>query len=373
MKNILIFHANSGYGHTSLALAIKESIINNSDGTFNIKIINPLPEVYGKLYSKLNSDWKIVWGLIWHITNNPIGGRFLQHTTSTLLKKRIIKITRDFKPDVIISPVELILPNYNKIDNLVKKPKIAVYIADPFTPHISWFINCSVDLYLSPTEITTKLCNKHGISRQKIKQVGWLTRKDFLLKQKGKNILREQLSWNLSKFTIFVGGSGGGGGNLYNLLSKLMKSNTIRKKAHVVVNTGNNSQLLKKIKPLSKHYIKEILAYPFIKNIHKYLAASDLVIGKSGPNLLFECIHLGKPFIATGHLPGQEEGNVKFILDNNIGWVCEDENRTVETVKQIIQNPKLLDLKITKLKNISRANRNTDQNIAREISKLLTN
>ena len=38
--------------------------------------------------------------------------------------------------------------------------------------------------------------------------------------------------------------------------------------------------------------------------------------------MLFEAVTLGKPFIATAYIPGQEEANLEFIRRHKLGWVA---------------------------------------------------
>jgi UDP-N-acetylglucosamine:LPS N-acetylglucosamine transferase len=38
--------------------------------------------------------------------------------------------------------------------------------------------------------------------------------------------------------------------------------------------------------------------------------------------MLFETVTLGKPFIATAYIPGQEEVNLEFIERYGLGWVA---------------------------------------------------
>jgi UDP-N-acetylglucosamine:LPS N-acetylglucosamine transferase len=46
------------------------------------------------------------------------------------------------------------------------------------------------------------------------------------------------------------------------------------------------------------------------------------VMGKAGPNVMFEAVTLGKPFIATAYIPGQEELNLGFIRRHKLGWIA---------------------------------------------------
>jgi processive 1,2-diacylglycerol beta-glucosyltransferase len=52
------------------------------------------------------------------------------------------------------------------------------------------------------------------------------------------------------------------------------------------------------------------------------MAAADVIMGKAGPNMLFEAVTLGKPFIATAYIPGQEEANLEFIRRHGLGKVA---------------------------------------------------
>ncbi len=371
MKKIVILQANSGQGHTSLAIAIKEALELNSPKKFSFEFIDPLPKFYQHLYSKLNSDWQNIWGAIWHSTNNQLGSKVLYKSLCYVFRYKMIKLINDQKPDIIISPVELVTPNLDWIKNEIHtRPKIVLYIADPFTPHLSWFVNKDVDLFLSPTKTTTELGLKNGLSIKQINTVGWLTREKFFRRFPTKQNLRRNLGLNPSKFTIFIGGSGGGGGNIGKLVEKLSSKKIIKDGAQIIVNTGYNYSLIKKLLPLTKDSKSLIHILPYVQNLPELLSSSDIVVGKAGPNLLFESIHLNKPFLATGCLPGQEEGNSKFIINQKIGWVEDDVSKVVNIIQKVILNPKSLDSKIINLKKISSQHRNTNIRIANSITKL---
>ena len=64
------------------------------------------------------------------------------------------------------------------------------------------------------------------------------------------------------------------------------------------------------------------------------MAAADVVMGKAGPNMLFESVTLGKPFIATNYIPGQEEINLELIRRHQLGWVA----LTAEDQRNLIQS-----------------------------------
>ena len=54
------------------------------------------------------------------------------------------------------------------------------------------------------------------------------------------------------------------------------------------------------------------------------MRAADIVIGKAGPNTIFESVATRTPFFATSYLPGHETGNLEIITDYQIGLVAKN-------------------------------------------------
>ena len=65
-----------------------------------------------------------------------------------------------------------------------------------------------------------------------------------------------------------------------------------------------------------------VATLPHTNDIAPYMAAADIIMGKAGPNILFESVMLGKPFFATTFIPGQEQENLAFIQRHGLGWVA---------------------------------------------------
>ena len=62
----------------------------------------------------------------------------------------------------------------------------------------------------------------------------------------------------------------------------------------------------------------------FVKNMAEYMVASDILISKAGPGTISEAAALSLPVMLTSFLPGQEEGNVDFVVDGGFGAFCKD-------------------------------------------------
>ena len=53
---------------------------------------------------------------------------------------------------------------------------------------------------------------------------------------------------------------------------------------------------------------------------------ADVVVSKPGGLTTTECLILGKPIIAVAPIPGQEEGNARFIVKHNLGQIARSED-----------------------------------------------
>ena len=90
----------------------------------------------------------------------------------------------------------------------------------------------------------------------------------------------------------------------------------VSQKLQIILATGTNQALYTRFQE-----VKNLHPLPFTREIAQYMAATDIVVGKAGPNMLFESIALAKPFIATSYIPGQEEGNLELIHGMTwVGW-----------------------------------------------------
>eukprot|EP00539_Tryblionella_compressa_P014921 CAMPEP_0178853776 /NCGR_PEP_ID=MMETSP0746-20121128/22437_1 /TAXON_ID=913974 /ORGANISM="Nitzschia punctata, Strain CCMP561" /LENGTH=679 /DNA_ID=CAMNT_0020519633 /DNA_START=139 /DNA_END=2179 /DNA_ORIENTATION=+ len=62
----------------------------------------------------------------------------------------------------------------------------------------------------------------------------------------------------------------------------------------------------------------------FVKNMAEYMVASDVLISKAGPGTISEAAALSLPVMLTSFLPGQEEGNVDYVVEGGFGAYCQD-------------------------------------------------
>merc|ERR1712038_513750 len=79
----------------------------------------------------------------------------------------------------------------------------------------------------------------------------------------------------------------------------------------------------------------------FVSRMAEYMVAADILITKAGPGTIAEAAALGLPTLLTSFLPGQEEGNVDFVVEKQFGQYQPDSNpdKVARTACEWLQDP----------------------------------
>ncbi len=75
---------------------------------------------------------------------------------------------------------------------------------------------------------------------------------------------------------------------------------------------------------LDSNGVVSVVPLGFVKNMAEYMVAADVLISKAGPGTISEAAALSLPVMLTSFLPGQEEGNVDYVVDGGFGSFCQD-------------------------------------------------
>jgi 1,2-diacylglycerol 3-beta-galactosyltransferase len=84
----------------------------------------------------------------------------------------------------------------------------------------------------------------------------------------------------------------------------------------------------------ARHWAIPTQIHGFVDNMDEWMAACDCIVTKAGPGTIAEALSCGLPIILSGFIPGQEEGNIPYVLDNHVGVY----NKTPQAIAQTIQH-----------------------------------
>lgn len=68
----------------------------------------------------------------------------------------------------------------------------------------------------------------------------------------------------------------------------------------------------------------EVVGLGFVTKMADYMVAADVLVSKAGPGTIAEAAALSLPVMLTSFLPGQEEGNVDFVIKGGFGTFVSD-------------------------------------------------
>lgn len=366
-KKILYLYSDTGGGHRSAASAIMKAVGSRAEQ----EMIDVFAEgssflnVFAKLYAPVIKYSPNLWGTLYYFLDDEKKLQQLEKISRPFILNKLTKIIRTKKPDVIVS----VHPMVNHLtveairDSGLHIPFIVV-ITDPVTLHRAW-ITPGADHCIVATEDAKKLAIEYGMPAKKIKVIGMPIHPKFAKGPSNKEKERRKDGLDPKRFTILLMGGGEGGGGMYEIIKEIDASGI---NVQLIVIAGRNKQLEEKLKDEAVNFKCKLKVYGFTDRVNEIMSESDLIITKAGPGTIAEALAMNLPIIITSWLPGQEEGNVKFVEDFRVGYVTKDPKKVTGIIRRL-QNPKEMN---AIMKNIHKARKpNAALDIASNILKYL--
>lgn len=336
---VLIFYTKVGGGHESIAQSLKEHLEEYFERKVEVVMIDPIGSIMESTYYLSTVASSKIYSLFFKISQKSLPMTILKKINEFMNIDKLRNLVEEHDPDLVISThfsfaqeVKMATKNFNK--NI----PVVLYIADPFTMHPVWFKN-NVDLYLSYDIEHIKTLNLPPHFFERLIPIGMPIRRAFYEKyNKDKTLSMEGL--DPYKTTIFFGGSGSGMDRIERLVQPFLDS---FHDCQALFFCGRNELLEKALKILiKKHPNVRVYGYTPSESLAAFMQASDLFVGKVGPNIMFESVLSGLPLIATPPVLDQEKGNRDFIEREGLGFLTNNTEQTLAILEKVLKSPDLL-------------------------------
>ena len=338
----------TGEGHQSIAEAAKNALQKD----YKIKIFYedfPFLNIYVALYQFFPSLSQIPFKAI---SKNKNIDSSVHKITFLKYRKGIDDFFTKHHPDLLINTYGLFTSSLEKIQDITQVPFINI-ISDPKT-FLSLTISPNAKINLTFNKEADRFCKQY-YPKANYQSVGWFVGNRFEEKYDQKQV-RKELGLDLNKLTFLIASGSEGTNLIMKILPALVLS---PKSVQIIVACGNNKSLFNNIETLNSFLDKskkhnKLIPLEFTPKMHLYMQAADMVIGKAGPNTLFETVATKTPFFAITHIAGQEDGNLDIIREYNLGYVEENPLKAQKNLKKIIEHPEKLksfENDISKMKN----------------------
>jgi len=339
-KKILYLFSDTGGGHRATTNALISAVKEIRGDDIEQKMIDAFVEsskfmgIASKMYgpaisSRFGAD--VVWKALWYGTNNKPALKVLEAIGSPFMLQGMAKIFNEYMPDAIVSMHPLLNHLTARVlKNMERKIPFIIVTVDPVSLHKSWITN-DADVIVVSTDEAAETCIKEKIPEDKIKVLGFPVRPGFL-EGSDKNDARAGFGLKKDLFTVLVMGGGEGAGNISDIVNELNRSEM---DMQLIVICGRNEKLKEKLDAVQ--YRSPVKIFGFTEEVPKIMTASDIIVTKGGPGAVFEAIAKELPLVITNWLPGQEEGNVRYVKAHGIGVVERNPKDVSGMIKRILE------------------------------------
>ena len=348
-KKILLLSVSAGAGHMRAAQTI-EAYAARDDGTGlaakarHLDVMDFVTPAFRKLYTdfyiKLVNKAPVLWGYLYHASHDAPKDSSMQRLRrgiERLNTRALMAQIAAFQPDAIICthflPAEL-------LSRALRQEQLAcpvwVQVTD-FDLHRMW-VQERMQGYFAATDEVAFRMRHEGIPADRIHVTGIPIMPAFA--QVPERVQCAQaFGLDPQRTTILLMGGGAGLGSLDTVAARLL---ALDGDFQLIVLAGKNTAALAALRDLASQYPGRLLAQGFTSEVERLMACADLVITKPGGLTTSECLALGLPMIVNAPIPGQEERNADYLLEQGVALKAFDAVTLEYRVRHLLDHPQQL-------------------------------
>lgn len=344
---ILLLSVSAGAGHTRAAQAL-DAFAGLMHGaciqTLHLDVMDYAPprfrKIYVDTYIKLVQKFPLVWDVLYkssdHAHPRDLAQR-LRRVVERFHTRKLFAAIDAFAPDAIICthflPAEILMHETRK--GRIAAP-VWVQVTD-FNLHRMWVMP-QMQGYFAATEEVAYRLSSYGIDAGRIHVTGIPIMPAFTTPPARDEVMHH---WGLSpdRPVLLLMGGGAGLGGMETVAQQLL---TLGDHFQLLVLAGKNENALQALRQLASQYPKRLFAQGFTPHVEQLMACADLVITKPGGLTSSECLAMGLPMIVHSPIPGQEERNADFLLEQGVALKAIDDVGLAFRVRALINQPEKL-------------------------------
>lgn len=328
-SRILILMSDTGGGHRASAQALQAAFAARYPGRFQVEIvdlwtdytpwpINRMPRLYSPIIARTLWFWK----LLWFVFENERAFSAALRLVYLISRTELRKVLQAHRPHLIISVHPFMQHIFLR---LLEQEGAAIpfmtVVTDLASFHHGWFHARAGRCFVA-SEPAAAAARRRGLHACQVHLLGLPVRPSFAGALPEKETARARLGLLDTAFTVLLLGGGEGMGPVaataHAVARRLAQTG---RAAQLVVICGRNERLRQSLQ--RSDWPIPVQVCGFVDNMQEWMAAGDCVITKAGPGTIAEALICGLPILLSGFIPGQEEGNVAFVVEHGVGAYCD--------------------------------------------------
>lgn len=334
-KRVLFLMSDTGAGHRAVAEAIRAALDARYPGTYAYELVDvyrrytPSPFCYlPELYPLWVRYARTLWGCCYRASNARRRSDLVMAALRRWWRDGLRRLVLEHPADVVVSVHALfsrpVLWAWQQVSPV--RPPFVTVITDLVTTHAFWY-EPQVERCLVPTVAAYERGLMFGLRPDQLRLTGMPVHPEFAPERLDRAAARARLLLHPALPAVVLAGGGDGMGPVFAIAREL---NRRRLPLQLIVVAGRNASLQRQLEAL--RWNQPTVIYPFVNNMPELLAAADILVTKAGPTTVSEACSAGVPLLLSGAVPGQEDGNVTYIVDHGAGAYAPGARQVADTV-----------------------------------------
>jgi processive 1,2-diacylglycerol beta-glucosyltransferase len=333
---ILILTVTHGASHERLAHSLRKALVEIGPN-LTVEVVNALEHcarwfrAYYDSYQIPLKYWPALWGWIENKqhTHSSTGPGWLYRRGA----QGLFRFIQEFDPDIVIATEVGVL----ELAAMLKREARADFflVAAPSDVDLdrAW-AQREVDFYPVALADVAEQLEAWGVPRARILPCGMPIDPTFG-SLTDREAVRASLGLNRDLPVLLVLFGGAGFGRPSRLVAEIKK---LRESLQLVFIAGRNRRLEEYL----KHLCNDRPPYRvvgWVNNMHEWMAAADLALGKPGASTLVEAINSRLPLLAFDPLPGNERRACDLIEKWQVGCWARRPAELAPTIERLLASP----------------------------------
>ena len=338
-KKIHFAMIEAGGGHKTPALAVVEALEELFPGKYQIKVLDfmkdlgctNLDDAHKKLWKYLLKHPDLTKGIqTFDFITGPVNIQIYKLFLDRVAKY-VMRYLYNEKPDLVFSTHYF---NTMSIAHIRKTYEIGPILINSLTEIFDfdsyWYLK-NVDHYIVASKQAEKKLLKKKFPRDKLHLFPYPVRRSFFEIKRSKTEILDSLGLDDCQKTLLVTLGSEGIGSIYRMIETLVKKSF---PLNVIAVAGKNDQLRQQLERDfgSQDQKTRVVALGFQEHINELIYASDFCFIKPGPATTWEVLSMKKPIIFFESAQLSENPNIKFVVDNRVGYYAGNMPRKLSQI-----------------------------------------
>jgi 1,2-diacylglycerol 3-beta-galactosyltransferase len=356
-RRVLVLTSDTGAGHRSVSNAlIAEARLRPERGLDLVDAdpftpLPPYPEADGPSYPPsvmdriaplygpmiVHTPW--LWGLTFKVADNDLGLAAYLAAVGGALTDRLVAAIQRSGADAVVSVHPLVNHLMVRARERLGRPDLPLLtvVTDLVDVH-RWWATPRVDHFVVGSNLAAEKLFRLGVAPARVSVLGIPIRREFCHVTSTASETRARLGLDPSLTTVLIMGGGDGAGRIpqnAQAIAALAKRGAPR--FQLVVLTGRNRRA--RIELEAESWPIPTTIHGIVSQVADYMIAADLIVTKPGSLTVSEALALGRPMLLGRPLPGQEEGNIPYVVESGAGMAYRNPTEAAEAGAFLLRDP----------------------------------